>query len=431
VWIVSLILVGLNYQTAPVELREQFFLADGARRVALERLHAGGLSEVVIVSTCNRLEIYGAAEQPEIGYDEVVIFLAASQHIPAEPLRSRLYFCEGQSAVGHLMRVTCGLESLILGETQILGQVSRALAQAQEAGTVGAILSHLFNAAVHAGKRARTETAISRHTLSVSHAAVLLVKQQLGDLTPLRALVIGAGEMAELAVRALQRQGASSINVMSRTFASAADLARRYGLLARDWSELAESLRQYDVVITATSAHYPIIRVENIAPLDHEERRQPILLMDIGVPRNVSEEVRALPGVRMYNIDDLRAVVETHRHRRQKETNMVESIIDQEQDAYSRWLSSREVVPLIVALRHHAEMLAQAEVAQALHRLPELTPREQEIVAQMAHRIVNKLLHAPTASLKAGAARGCRSDYADTARRLFTLHGGAEQMNNP
>ncbi len=419
----TIVLVGLNHRTAPVELREQFYLADGPLQVALEALHGKELSEVVILSTCNRLEVAGSTEQAESAFAVIETFLAHSHDISREELRSHLYFIEGRAAVEHLMRVASGLESLVLGETQIMRQVANAVAFAES--TDGPILARLFSAALHTGKRARTETAISQHTLSVSHTAALLVKQQIDkrqqDVSQVRALVIGAGEMAELAARALQRHGVSSLSVINRTQAKAQALAERLDIQALAWQDRQEALRRADVVITATSAPQPIINVDDIAPELLERRQHPLLLVDIGVPRNVDEKVSALPGVQLYDIDDLQSVVEEHRSRRQAEIAPVEVIIAQELDSYMQWLETRRVAPLITELRRQAEALAQAEVEQALKRMPDLQPHEQEIVAQMAHRIVNKMLHAPTVTLKARVARGDHYDYAHAVRQLFAL----------
>lgn len=426
----TLVLVGLNHQTAPVELREQFYLADDALHLALATLHGDGLSEVVIISTCNRLEIVGWVEQTERGFDAIGAFLARSQNTSVEQLRSHLYFLEGRDAVQHLMRVASGLESLILGETQILGQVAHALAQATS--TDNAILSRLFTAALHTGKRARTETAISRYTLSVSHAAVLLIRRYIDDLSPVRALVIGAGEMAELAARALQMHGVTSLRVINRTYANANTLAQRLGIRALEWDDLAKALHEADVVIAATGAPYPIIQVQDVSPLEKEHRDHPILFVDIGVPRNIDPKVGGLPSSHLYDIDDLQTVVEAHRTRRQSEITQVEAIIAEELEVYWQWLHTRQVVPLITELRRQAETLAQIEVEQALRRLPGLNSHEQEIVAQLAHRIINKLLHAPTVSLKSRAAHGDLYDYAHAVRQLFALdeHQDGERTND-
>ncbi|MBZ0287636.1 MAG: glutamyl-tRNA reductase [Anaerolineae bacterium] len=416
----NLFLIGLNYQTTSVELRERFYLDDDSVRSALRELHCAGLSEVVILSTCNRLEIVACIDDAErqIGVKAIQSFLARSGGLSAGQLTTYIYCLEGQAVVGHLMRVAAGLESLVLGETQILGQVAHALVLAQSAQTDGAILSRLFTAAVHAGKRARHETAISQHTLSVSHAAVSLLKSRFEDISTLRALVIGAGEMGELAARALQMHGVTQIIAVNRTDEKAVSLARRLGIQAARWEDFPAALHQGDVVIAATSAPQPLIRRETVAR--HEN---PLLLVDIGVPRNIDPQIADLPNIQLYDIDDLRSVVDEHRGRRQSETEAVEAIIAHEQGEFEGWLDARPMVPLIAELRGQAEAIARHEVEQTLQRLPDLNPREQEIVAQLAHRIVNKLLHAPTVNLKSHVAQGDPDEYADTIRQLFALDG--------
>ncbi|MEO8606440.1 MAG: glutamyl-tRNA reductase [Chloroflexota bacterium] len=414
----NLILIGLNYQTAPLALREQFYLADEPLRTALAELRDAGLAEVAILSTCNRLEIAACAEQTQLGMAAITAFLARSGHLSGGQLVEYIYEMQGRAVIQHLMRVAGGLESLILGETQILGQVAHALAVAQTAQTDGTILSRLFTAALHAGKRARHETAISQHTLSVSHAAVSLIKEQVEDLSALHALVIGAGEMGELAARALQMHGVTSITLMNRTDAKAYALAQHLGIQAAPWEDFSAALEQADVVIAATSATQPLIMREQILSLS---RQNHLLVVDIGVPRNVDYQIAHLPHVQLYDIDDMRSVVSEHHSLRQSEIEAVEAIIAHEQTVFEGWLDARPIVPLIAELRSQAEAIAQHEVEQTLQRLPDLNEREQEIVAQLAHRIVNKILHAPTVTLKSRVAQGDNDDYALTVRQLFAL----------
>jgi glutamyl-tRNA reductase len=421
---VSLILVGLNHQTAPVALREQFYLADNGLRTALETLHGMGLQEVVVLSTCNRLEIFGWVDEAEQGFNFVTDFLDGSQKQIAAGMLSYLYFLEGQEAIRHLVRVACGLESLILGETQILGQVARSLREAQTIGTSGTILSRLFTEAIHAGKRARTETTISRHTLSVSHAAVSLIKRYVLDLSSAKVLVVGVGEMAELAVKALQMHNVSNISVVNRTDAKAHVLAERVAITKREWHELPSILSEFDVVITATGASQPVIRAGNITALSSKQENVPPILVDLGVPRNIDPLIRSIPGIQLYDIDDLQGIVDAHLTLRQSEIEAVETIVDEVSERYEEWLRIRRVVPLITEFRGQASAIAQREIEQTLNRLPDLSLREQEIVTQLAHRIVNKMLHAPTVGLKSRAAsgKGNHYDYMHAVRQLFALN---------
>jgi glutamyl-tRNA reductase len=429
---VDLVLVGLDHKTAPVALRERFYLADETLCSALERLQAEGLAEVGIISTCNRVEIYACVEDAEDGSRLICNFLAASQNILIEEIHSHLYILRGREVAYHLMRVASGLESQILGETQILGQVAYGLEQAQATGTSGAILSRLFTAALHAGKRARSETDISRHTLSVSHAAVLLIQQQMTLSTAMRVLVVGAGQMAVLAVKALQSHDVRDIRLINRTDTKTTDLAVKLGVQAGLWHNLSAAIGEADVVIAATSAPKPIISAEHLETVSSQERKQPRLLVDIGLPRNIVANIENTADVRLYDIDDLERVVATHLDLRQGEITHVEVIIHDELEVFMDWLNSRDVVPLITELRLHAEALAQIEIEQALHRLPDIDAHEQEVLTQMAHRIVNKLLHAPTVNLKSHILQDHRYDYAHAVRELFSLdtHKSTEQMNH-
>lgn len=411
----DLVLVSLNHKTAPVELRERFALSGDALRVVLASLHAH-LPEVIILSTCNRLEIYAAAESADDALAIVAGFLAEQQLCAADVLHQRLYCLHGSEVAHHLMRVASGLESLVLGETQILGQVAQALRHAQAANSAGALVTRLFSDALHTGKRAQSETGISQHSLSVSDAAVALVRQQT-DFAAAHVLVVGAGEMAERAVRALHKHGASRISIVSRTDANAQRLAERFGAQARGWHELPAALDNADAVITALSVAEPVLDRSTFAALAPKTRT----VVDIGVPRNVAPEVGSLPHVRLYDIDDMQADVHAQVAEKQIVVAQVEALCVEAAEAYGQWWQTRQVVPLITELRQQAETVASLEVEQALRRLPGLNDEQQEIVAQMAHRIVSKLLHAPTVGLKERAATGDHFDYSHAVRALFAL----------
>lgn len=431
----TLILVGLNHRTAPVELREQFALSGCGLPMALESMNTACLStggaaspgsklhEAVIVSTCNRLEIYavvgGSAEN---GWSAVEAFLSELQGVPRETLSPHVYRLEGEQAAWHLMRVAAGLDSMILGEPQILGQVTQAHGSAQATNTTGPILSHLFTQAIHAGKRARTETDISRHTTSVSHAAAQLAQEKLGDLTGTCVLVIGAGEAAELAAQALQMHGAPDITCINRTFGRAQALAEKVGGQALSWYSLDEVLVRADVIVSATGAPHTIMRHGDLADILPQRNQRPLVIIDIAVPRDIEESVGTLPDVYYYDVDDLEATRDDNLAQREAAVPAVEAIVSEETAIFMDWLSGREVAPVIAGLRRKANALAGEEVAQALNRLGEdISPREQEIVNRLARRIVNKLLHEPTVRLKEQAANGNGYTYAHAIRELFDL----------
>lgn len=423
----SILLVGLNHRTAPVELREQFSLAGCGVSKALHDLRGAALEqgssldEIVIVSTCNRLEVYAVAPAIEPGWEAVEHFLAQLHEMPEESLRCHLYRMHGMDAIEQLMRVSCGLDSMILGEHQILGQVAGALDEALAAGMVGPVLSHLFTQAIHAGKRVRTETAISRQTTSISHAAARLAQNGLGTLEEADVLIVGAGEMADLAARALTMRGAQKLTFISRTYSHTADLAQAHQGQAAHWQQLDERLARASLVVSATGAPHTVLHAAQIAPLLTAREQRPLLIIDIAVPRDVEEAVGNLPSVKLFDIDDLQSALDDNLAQRLAAVSQVEAIVAEEQRNFLEWLHTREVVPLISDLHHQTLILVEAELERAFHKLGGLSPEDKEIVRQLGYRICNKLLHEPTVRLKAAAVNGRGVSYADTIRELFAL----------
>lgn len=407
----TIYLVGLNHRTAPLDVRERVALGGDDLRRALDDLRGcSGVQEVVIVSTCNRLEIYveGTADAAA-GLQRFVVARGTTA------IEANLYCLESTDAARHLLRVASGLDSAILGETQVLGQVGEALdiAQTQHAG--GAVLSHLFAHAVHTGKRARTETEISRHTTSVSHVAAKLAQDWAGKSA--RVLVVGAGEMATLAAQAVVGH---EITVINRSYGRAAALARQVGGRALDWLQFASALAWADVVISATSAPHAIIRAADL-----RDRTRPLLLIDTAMPHDIDPAVRGVSGVELWTLDDLQARVEANMAQRQAAIAPVEAIVEAETGIFMEWLSSREVAPVITDLQRWARTVAEGEIAQALSRLDAPDAHTEAVIERLAHRIVGKLLHEPTVRLKHHAAEGAGQDYAAALRDLFGLEANA------
>jgi glutamyl-tRNA reductase len=321
---------------------------------------------------------------------------------------------------------------MILGESQILGQVSQALLEAQAAGTTGAVLSQLFERAAHSGKRARTETAISRHSTSTSHAASRLIGEMTGGLNDAHVLIVGAGEMAEVAARALSDRGVGKLSFINRTYSRAEGLARKIPGQALNWSELQSGLIGVDAVLTATGAPHIVIHKSDVQQAIDERAGKPLFVVDIAVPRDVEVGVDELPGVRLFDIDDLKSVVDENIASRQAAVPQVEAIVQEEADRYQEWLSERGVVPVLVALRRKAKSIAQEEMKRNSEEFERLDPEGQERVSRMVHRIVNKLLHDPTVRLKAAAADGNGVEYADALRDLFALDtSGVSESKTP
>jgi glutamyl-tRNA reductase len=421
---VTLLLVGLNHRSAPVELRERIALTRGSLQFALQSLcgpTAERITEVVIVSTCNRLEIYALADRAQAGADHIMRYLAEQGGIESTSLLPYLYTAAGDEAAQHLMQVACGLDSMILGEPQILGQVTQAYADAQLAGTTGPILSHLFAQAAHAGKRARTETSISRHTTSVSHTGAMLVRDRLGELEHRHILIIGAGEMAVLAAQSLYRMGARNLAFINRTFARAEELAAQIGGRSLAWSQIDEAFVWADAIVSATGAPHTVVYARDVADAMPCRGGRSLLLVDIAVPRDIEPAVRDVPSVEICDIDDLQSTVDTNASQRQAAVPEVEAIIEQEMTTFLEWYHSRQVTPVIKTLRDLAKSMAEDEVAQALNRLPDSDPRTEKIVQQLAHRLINRLLHEPTVRLRSHAAEGNGYGYAHAVRELFNL----------
>jgi glutamyl-tRNA reductase len=425
---VTIVMVGLSQWTAPVALRERLSKALEASACASgpaspsSLLLGAGFRESAVLSTCNRLEIYGVPDGA--GADPrgtIVRRLTESAGVTAEELEPHLYYKVGVDAVEHLLRVACGLDSQVLGETQILGQVSQAFASARSGGTSGPLLTYLFTRASHAGKRARSETEISRGITSISHAAVVLLEKELGELAGKSILVAGAGETAELAVQALRKHGATQICCVNRTLSSAQDLALRYSCEARPWIELVAALADADAVLTATGSPHPVIYVDDVSPALTQRKGAPLVLVDIAVPRDVDLDVGKLPGVVLHDIDRLEATLDQNLSRRYDAVPGVEEIVARETRRVMEWLHGREAADLVVELREHAKTVAGTELGSALRKLDGLDDDEREVISRMANRIVSKLLHQPTRQLKSRAVDDDFDTYCEAVVDLFGL----------
>lgn len=419
----TLLVIGLNHRTTPVELREKLYLRAEKLYPVLTELHqhSSVIQENAILSTCNRLEVYVATQRAVEAEHTILNFMSQYYEISKDELRPFLYVYQGQSVINHLMRVAAGLDSMVLGETQILGQVGDALECAATVSTTGTLLHRLFEASMHAGKRARTETSISQHTTSISHAAALLVRNRLKIENPY-ILVVGAGEMAELAVQAVHDFNLTNIGIVNRTFAHAQGLAGQCNAQAYEWSRLWEQLAVADVVITATGAPHTLLYDVDIQRVMMMRQKKPLMLVDIAVPRDVDSAVKNIEGVTLYDIDALKHIVDESLAAREACVPTVEIIISEETERYRQWLNERNVVPVIQDLRREVSLVVQAELQDALNKLPELSEQEQEVIKRLAHRIMNKVLHTPTTSLREQASNGNGEDFANVVRELFALN---------
>jgi glutamyl-tRNA reductase len=425
--------LGLNHETADLNIRERLAFSEENIKIALARLGCGedtqpdSVSEMVILSTCNRVEIYAIA--PEPSFDALQAFLAEVQDVPVEAFESHIYRLLDEEAIEHLFQVSAGLDSLVLGEPQILGQVMQAFEIARGQDTVGAVLSRLFQAALHTGKRARTETAISHNPASISSVAVHLASQVVPDLFSARVTVVGAGEMAELAVEALRKRGTSHIRVVNRTLERARNLANRWGGEAATFEKLDEALGWADIVITSTGAPHTLIRPEMVAPVLSLREQRPLVFIDIAVPRDVEMEVRDLVGVRLFDIDMLYEHLEHSLASREREIPHVEQILEEEKQAFLDYLRTLDVVPLIAELNQQFEQIRKAELEKTLRRLPDLGPEGVERLEALTQALVKKMLHQPIVRLRSEAGSPQGAIYADTARNLFGLENHTRRSN--
>lgn len=430
-----IVVVGVDHTTAPIALRER--LACSLRQIPQVLSAASQTSqECALLSTCNRVELYAVYPEPmDISQWRTALLqtLSETRQVPLEEIEAHCYEFAGEQAIAHLFGVSCGLYSLVPGEPQIQGQVVEALELAQGAGYAGPVLSGLFRAAVVTGKRARSETAISRNAASISHVAVQLARSLFPDLHRAKILLVGSGQMSELAARNLRDNGAQQLVIINRTHAHAVDLAQTLGATHRTFAELADELAKADVVISSTTAPRAIITTELMQQVMALRAQRALLLIDIALPRDVEPTVAHLPGVHLYNLDDLHSEVDKGIHLRMQEIAHVQAIIEEEVEGFSRWQASLSVSSTISDLRQHIEELRQQELARTMRQLAStLSEREAAAVQELTTRLVNKVLHTPMLQLKAAAAAGQGHVYAEALRYLFQLseeeedHSGRE-----
>ena len=417
----SIVVLGVNYHTSPVTLLEKVMIPVPAMSGALRDLSEhSDIREVVILSTCNRTEVYAVAERFHSAHADILEFLCATSGLSADEIAPHLYSQYDEEAVVHLFEVTAGIDSAVLGETEIVGQVRDAWDFAMKQGTSRSTLNLLFRYALESGKRARTETGISRSTASVAHAAVEMSEEILGTLRGKRVLVVGAGEMGEGVAGALSRAGTESITVLNRTAARAQVLATKIGALVADFSNLESELGTVDVVVTCTGAGEIIID-HDLMKRVRQVHSNPVLLVDIALPRDVAASVSELPGVTLRDLDHLSEWAQRGIDKRSSEVGQVRVIIGEEVDRFLLDQTQRQAAPLVAQLRRFVEDIRQAEVDRFDASLAAMTPEQRELVESISHGIINKMLHAPSVRLReaAGTPQGERLSAA--VRDLFSL----------
>lgn len=424
----ELFVAGLSHKTAPIAVREQLAVEEDKLREILADVHAtGALSEVLILSTCNRVEVYGVADVP--GEARALAFRRLGQHrgvdlARVEPL---LYTKSGAEAVHHCFRVAASLDSMMLGEPQILGQVKDAFGLAQSCQTVGPLLHHLWSQAFAVAKKVRTQTELARHAVSVSYAAVELARKIFSSLNGKAVLLIGAGKMGELAAKHLVDQGAFPIFVANRTWARAQEMARALAGTAVPFDEWPEALGSVDIVITSTGAPEPIVRRAQVERSIQSRRSRPLFFIDIGVPRDVEPGVNELNAVFCYDIDDLRQVVDSNLRERLREAQKAEALVEREVVKFLARAQDHEVVPTIVSLRERLEAIRRGEVEKAYALLPDADAQTRRAIEAMSQAIVNKILHTPIVTLRERSRGGHGRSWTEMVHELFGLAGRGEE----
>ncbi len=411
-------LVGLNHRSAPVTIREKAVIRTQKLRDSLESLRSY-VSHGVVLSTCNRTEVYTITSGDSQGTTVSLDFLQSYLDIPQHTLHLYTYVLEGKAAIEHLFHVTCGLDSMVIGEYEVLGQVRQALEVAEEAEMVGLPLRHLFHSAIRAGRRVREETGISKNALSVSSVAVELATKDIGDLANCKMLVIGAGEAGRLAAKAAKEKGVFQIVVASRTRERASKLAGELGGVPINMSGVAAVLTNSNLVVTCADAPHHLLDILSVEAAMRQRPESPLVIIDIAVPRNVTPAVAQINNVFLYNIDGLINISEQNRKQREGEIEKTSEIIAAEVKEFFAWWQNLEVRPVLAALMKKAEEIRRSHLNRTLKKLPPLSEEEQYSLEMMTRAIVAKILKEPIHSLKANGRHNI--DYAETVRELFQL----------
>jgi len=420
----TLFVAGLSHRSAPVELREQLALDDDKLRQLLAELVGGTLREAVVVATCNRVEVYGVADVPGEARASVFARLGAQRGVSLAAVEPHLYTFLEDEAIRHAFRVAASLDSMVVGEPQILGQVKDAFALAQSCQTVGPVLHALLTQAFAVAKRVRSETELGRLAVSVSYAGVELARKIFGSLEGRPVLLLGAGEMGELAARHLADQGALPLYVANRTAARAEALAHALAGTALPWERWGTALASVDIVIVSTGAPEPVVRAAAVHEATRPRGARPLFFIDLAVPRNVEAAVHELPDVFCYDVDDLRSVVEANLRERQREAQRGEAMVTRETERFAARLRELEVVPTIISLRDKLEAIRRAEVERALGRLPGAGAEVRAVLDAMSQAIVNKVLHDPIVKLKHSTRDGQGRRWTALVSEVFGLRRG-------
>ena len=418
----NLVLVGVSHKTAPVEIREKLYFPEPKLQQALQELTSGyPLEEGMILSTCNRVEVLAHAQDIGEGIHRIKDFICRYHQLRHDVLQKFLYDFTQMEAVRHIFRVASSLDSMVLGEPQILGQVKNAFTFAQTAGTVGSALTHVMNRAFFVAKRVRTETGIAGSAVSISYAAVELAKKIFNELSGKTVLVLGAGKMSELAAKHLTASGISHVLVWNRTHQRALELAKIFNGEAIRPEELFKHVERADVIISSTGASSFILNRADGERIIHLRKNRPVFIIDIAVPRDVDPEINKVSNIFLYDIDDLRNVIDANLKQRQREAIFAEEIIRQEVESFINHARAMDVTPTIVSLRQHWESIRKEELARSKKRLGTLSGEQEAAIDNLTQSLVNKILHGPIAELKTLSRDPAGNKHIESIKRMFGL----------
>ena len=417
-----IVIIGLSHKTAPVEIREKLAFAPTAmERPLRQMLELPTITEGLIVSTCNRVELCAVTKEPDAAIAELRRFLAEYHEVSPEEINENLFDYQGEEAIRHLFRVSSSLDSMVLGEPQILGQIKTAYGYAAEFKTAGLILNRFLHKAFSVAKRVRTETAIASNAVSVSFAAVELARKIFDRLDNKGVMIIGAGEMCELAARHFVANGISKVLVTNRTFERAEKMAAEFDGKAVPFDSFVDHLAEVDIIMTSTGAPNFILGKRQMEEVLKRRKNRPMFLIDIAVPRDIDPKVNDISNTYLYDVDDLQGVVQANLKERQKEAGKAEAIVEQEIGQFHLWLGNLEVKPTVIALRRKLDEIRQQELEKTFGNLKDLTGKQRKSIEAMAGAIINKILHKPTAILKNSQNDMSGEDYVDAIRTLFDL----------
>jgi glutamyl-tRNA reductase len=418
----EIVLLGINHKTAPIELRECLAFSNEETLAALETFKASpAISEVMVISTCNRVEILVATGNKTKAEETAKTYLSASKKLPVAKFEQALYAHCGDEAVRHIFMVASSLDSMMVGEPQILGQIKEAYNIAGSKKTSGVLLNRLLHRAFFVAKRVRSETGIGDHAVSISYAAIELGKKIFGSLEGKKALLIGAGEMAELAVEHLLRNKSGDILVANRTFESGVQLAQKFNGQAVRFEEIIDCLQHVDIIISSTGSPDFILTRDQVKGVMRIRRNRPLFFIDIAVPRDIDPAINRLTNSYVYDVDDLQGVIAENIEERNREAIKGARIVDESVIHFRQWYESLGAVPTIVALREKMDSIAKTEIKKTMQSLSHLSDQDHQAITRMANAMINKILHDPTRLLKSNEAQGEKFDHLDITRKLFGL----------